>query len=95
VINDAYAKLLPKENGTIPIPQQFLCPYSNISACLPIEGQDQVRKIQLTQNGTRETVSILFVVHIDTLESNHSSGNNPSSCACHSAVCHSFYFDLT
>ncbi len=41
MINDAYAKLLPKANQTTPIPQQFLCPYSNISACLPIEGQDK------------------------------------------------------
>ncbi len=41
MINDAYAQLLPKEGQTTPIPQQFLCPYSNISACLPIEGQDK------------------------------------------------------
>ncbi|CAF4650839.1 unnamed protein product [Rotaria socialis] len=39
VINDAYGKLLPKENRTTPIPNQFLCHYSNISACLPIEEQ--------------------------------------------------------
>jgi hypothetical protein len=42
VINDAYAQLLPKQGQTTLIPQQFLCPYSNISACLPIEGQDKV-----------------------------------------------------
>ncbi len=41
MINEAYAKLLPKENVTTSIPQQFVCPYSNISACLPIEGQDK------------------------------------------------------
>ncbi|CAF4294608.1 unnamed protein product, partial [Didymodactylos carnosus] len=41
VINDAYAKLLSKEGRTTSIPYQFLCPYSNISACLPIEGQKQ------------------------------------------------------
>ncbi|CAF4157331.1 unnamed protein product, partial [Adineta steineri] len=41
VINDAYAKLLPKDGRSTPIPHQFLCPYLNISACLPIEGQKQ------------------------------------------------------
>ncbi|CAF1158677.1 unnamed protein product [Adineta steineri] len=41
VINDAYAELLPKDSRSTPIPHQFLCPYSNISACLPIEGQKQ------------------------------------------------------
>ncbi|CAF1383060.1 unnamed protein product [Adineta steineri] len=41
VINDAYAKLLPKEGQTTSIPHQFLCSYSNISECLPIEGQKQ------------------------------------------------------
>ncbi|CAF3311727.1 unnamed protein product [Rotaria sp. Silwood2] len=41
VINDAYGKLLSKENRTTPIPNQFLCHYSNISACLPIEEQKQ------------------------------------------------------
>lgn len=45
MINDAYAVLLPKQNQTTPIPRQFLCPFSNISACLPIEGQSQVRAI--------------------------------------------------
>ncbi|CAF3180606.1 unnamed protein product [Rotaria sp. Silwood2] len=39
VINAAYSKLLPKEGQTpLSIPQ-FLCPYTNISECLPIEGQ--------------------------------------------------------
>ncbi|CAF1386287.1 unnamed protein product [Adineta steineri] len=41
VINDAYAKLLLKEGQTTSIPHQFLCSYSNISECLPIEGQKQ------------------------------------------------------
>ncbi|CAF3311737.1 unnamed protein product [Rotaria sp. Silwood2] len=41
VINDAYGKLLSKENRTTPIPNQFLCHYSNISVCLPIEEQKQ------------------------------------------------------
>ncbi|CAF4682551.1 unnamed protein product, partial [Rotaria sp. Silwood2] len=41
VINDAYGKLLSKENRTTPIPNQFLCHHSNISACLPIEEQKQ------------------------------------------------------
>ncbi|UJR12010.1 hypothetical protein I4U23_016188 [Adineta vaga] len=41
VINSAYAKLLPKEGQISSVPYQFLCPYSNISACLPIEEQKQ------------------------------------------------------
>ncbi|CAF1424428.1 unnamed protein product [Rotaria magnacalcarata] len=41
VINDAYAKLLPREGQTVPVARQFLCPYSNISECLPIEGANQ------------------------------------------------------
>lgn len=40
MINNAYAQLLPNKGQSTPIPQQFLCPYSNISACLPIEGQN-------------------------------------------------------
>ncbi|CAF4699968.1 unnamed protein product [Rotaria socialis] len=39
VINSSYAKLLPKESGLAPPLVQFLCHYSNISECLPIEGQ--------------------------------------------------------
>jgi hypothetical protein len=42
VINEAYKKLLSKENQSLPIPTQFLCQFSNISECLPIEGQDSV-----------------------------------------------------
>ena len=41
MINNAYAKLLPKVNQTTLIPEQFLCPYSNISACSSIEGQEK------------------------------------------------------
>ncbi|CAF3703099.1 unnamed protein product [Rotaria sordida] len=41
VINDAYNKLLLKEGQTLPVARQFLCSLSNISECLPIEGQDQ------------------------------------------------------
>ncbi|CAM4947282.1 unnamed protein product [Rotaria socialis] len=40
VINQAYKKLLPKENRSPVVPNQFLCQLSNISECLPIEGQD-------------------------------------------------------
>jgi hypothetical protein len=47
VINDAYAKLLSKEGRTTPIPHQFLCPFSNISACLRIEGQNQVYQLSI------------------------------------------------
>ncbi|UJR33645.1 hypothetical protein I4U23_021078 [Adineta vaga] len=41
VINEAYKKLLPKQNQSLPTPTQFLCQFSNISECLPIEGQDR------------------------------------------------------
>ncbi|CAF3717623.1 unnamed protein product [Rotaria socialis] len=40
VINEAYKKLLSKENRSLPVPTQYLCQFSNISECLPIEGQD-------------------------------------------------------
>ncbi len=36
-------KLLPKDNQTLPKTPQFLCQLTNISECLPIEGQDRVR----------------------------------------------------
>ncbi|CAF4671246.1 unnamed protein product [Rotaria sp. Silwood1] len=39
VINAAYAKLLPREGQTPLSVPQFLCPYTNISECLPIEGE--------------------------------------------------------
>jgi hypothetical protein len=43
VINEAYKKLLPKDNqASLPIPEQFLCQLSNISECLLIEGQNNV-----------------------------------------------------
>ncbi|CAF4319990.1 unnamed protein product, partial [Rotaria sordida] len=35
VINEAYKKLLSKENQSSPVPTQFLCHFSNISECLP------------------------------------------------------------
>jgi hypothetical protein len=41
-MNVAYSKLLSKENQSLPVPTQFLCQFSNISECLPIEGQDSV-----------------------------------------------------
>ncbi|CAF3921346.1 unnamed protein product [Adineta steineri] len=41
VINNAYAKLLPNESKLPMNATQFLCQYSNISECLPIEGQKQ------------------------------------------------------
>jgi lysosomal alpha-mannosidase len=61
VVNDAYAKLLPKEGQTTPIPRQFLCPYSNISACLPIEGQNQVCKI-LAHDSIQSQLSLQFTL---------------------------------
>ncbi|CAF3076283.1 unnamed protein product [Rotaria sp. Silwood2] len=41
VINKAYDKLLSKDNQTPLNAPQFLCQLTNISECLPIEGQDQ------------------------------------------------------
>ncbi|CAF1071518.1 unnamed protein product [Rotaria sordida] len=41
VMNNAYAKLLPKENQSLPITLHYLCQLSNISECLPIEKQDR------------------------------------------------------
>ncbi|CAF1299677.1 unnamed protein product [Rotaria sordida] len=41
VINKAYDKLLPKDNQSLPNVPQFLCQLTNISECLPIEGQDR------------------------------------------------------
>ena len=41
-MNEAYKKLLSKENQSSPVPAQFLCQFSNISECLPIEEQDSV-----------------------------------------------------
>ncbi len=42
VINQAYAKLLPKNSQSPPPPLQFLCQLSNISQCVEIEGQERV-----------------------------------------------------
>ena len=39
---------------------------------------------------TTETVSILFLVHINALESKHSLSNNSSSCARHSRIFNSW-----
>ncbi|UJR06766.1 hypothetical protein I4U23_011053 [Adineta vaga] len=41
VINNAYAKLLPKESKLPMTAPQFLCQYLNISECLPIERRNQ------------------------------------------------------
>ncbi|UJR26763.1 hypothetical protein I4U23_008078 [Adineta vaga] len=41
VVNQAYAKLLPKDSQSPPLQAQFLCQLSNISQCLGIEGQDR------------------------------------------------------
>ncbi|CAF3690205.1 unnamed protein product [Rotaria sp. Silwood1] len=40
MMNNAYAKLLPKENQSLPITPHYLCQLSNISERLPIEKQD-------------------------------------------------------
>ncbi len=42
MINEAYKKLLSKDDQSSSVPTQFLCQFSNISECLPIEGQDRV-----------------------------------------------------
>ena len=44
MINEAYKKLLSKDQSS-PVPTQFFCQFSNISECLPIEGQDSVSEI--------------------------------------------------
>ncbi|CAF1289187.1 unnamed protein product [Adineta ricciae] len=41
VINNAYAKLLPKKSQLPMAAPQFRCQYLNISECLPIEGQNR------------------------------------------------------
>ena len=46
MINAAYTKLLPKDATIPPKAPQFLCQLTNISECLPIEGQDQVSAIE-------------------------------------------------
>ncbi|CAM4888703.1 unnamed protein product [Rotaria socialis] len=40
VINEAYKKLLSKADQSLPMSTQYLCQFSNISECLPIERQD-------------------------------------------------------
>ena len=45
-MNNAYAKLLPKEGQSLPITTpHYLCQLLNISECLPIEKQDRVNTI--------------------------------------------------
>ncbi|CAF3324143.1 unnamed protein product [Rotaria socialis] len=41
VMNQAYAKLLPKDSQSPPPASQFLCQLSNISQCLQVDGQDR------------------------------------------------------
>ena len=50
MINNAYGKLLPKQNQSLSIPPQYLCQLSNISECLPIEKQDHVYIAVIVQN---------------------------------------------
>ena len=44
VLNNAYAKLLPLQNQSLPNSTHFFCQLLNISECLPIEKQDHVLK---------------------------------------------------
>jgi hypothetical protein len=44
-MNNAYAKLLVKDNQSLSISPHFLCQLLNISECLPIEKQDHVNII--------------------------------------------------
>ena len=61
--------LLSKENQSLPVPTQFLCQFSNISECLPIEGQDNVSEII-----SKNCLSIKCqTVYIDYLESNNTT----------------------
>jgi len=54
VINEAYKKLLSKETQSLPAPIQYLCQFSNISECLPIEGQNNVSEIIIYNLFTNE-----------------------------------------
>jgi hypothetical protein len=54
-MNEAYAKLLAKENQSLPIPTHFLCQLLNISECLPLEKQDRVNTIII------ENLLVLFL----------------------------------
>ena len=47
VINQAYTKLLPKNNQSLSTSPHFLCPLLNISECLPIEHQHRVILISI------------------------------------------------
>jgi hypothetical protein len=44
-MNQAYAKILPKESQSLPITPHYLCQLLNISECLPIEKQNRVNTI--------------------------------------------------
>ena len=83
VINTAYAKLLPK-TPTASISPQYLCPFSNISACLPIEGQERVGfKSHSNLN------QLSFLVRPHSLESDDSSSDHSFSSACYSTILNS------
>ncbi|CAF3610103.1 unnamed protein product [Rotaria sp. Silwood1] len=74
VINEAYKKLLLKENQLLPVPTQYLCQLSNISECLPIEGQDSFTltiwnpTIQPIENMIRVPVTKKYTVRSPTGE---------------------------
>lgn len=86
VINQAYAKLLPKNEQIAPpkLPQ-FLCQLANISECLPIEGQDRVGE-QLSFK--RFHLCFSSLVHIDTVESNSTYHRPLRSCSSDENVQH-------
>ncbi|CAF1300509.1 unnamed protein product [Adineta steineri] len=62
VINQAYARLLPKVGSPPPQAPQFLCPLTNISECLPI--QDQPRFTLTLWNPTTQPVLRHFRVPV-------------------------------
>ncbi|CAF5185294.1 unnamed protein product, partial [Rotaria magnacalcarata] len=74
VINEAYKKLLSKENQSLPVPTQYLCQLSNISECLPIEGQDSFTltiwnpTIQSIENIIRVPVTKKYTIQSPTGE---------------------------
>ncbi|CAF1321855.1 unnamed protein product [Rotaria sp. Silwood1] len=74
VINEAYKTLLSKENQSFSVPTQFLCHFSNISQCLPIEGQDSFTvtiwnpNIQPIENMVRVPVTKNYTIRYPTGE---------------------------
>lgn len=70
-MNNAYAKLLPKEHQSLPITPHYLCQLLNISECLPIEKQDRVNAIIIESF----LLYVFLLVHIDIMESNCSVCN--------------------